>query len=96
MMDKRNAYQEKLAAQLEEWSAQVALLKAKADKAGCEAKIEYNQITETLQRKHEEARTKLQELKGATDEAWEDLKEGTENAWTEVKTAIQSAASKFK
>lgn len=96
MTDKRNAYQEKLAAQLEEWSAQVALFRAKADKASSKAKIEYYQITEVLQRKHDEARAKLQELKDAKDEAWEELKTGTENAWAEVKTAIQTAASKFK
>lgn len=39
MKDKRNAYEEKLDAQLEEWNAQIALLKARADKAKAEAKI---------------------------------------------------------
>ena len=96
MMGKRKAYEEKLAAQLEEWNAQLALFKAKADKATAEAKIEYYEITEALQHKHDEARTKLQELKAAGDEAWEDLKAGAENAWIEVKTAFHSAASKFK
>ena len=33
MIDKRKAYEEKLAAQLEEWTAQVALFKAKSEKA---------------------------------------------------------------
>lgn len=96
MKDKRNAYEEKLAAQLEEWNAQVALFKAKADKATAAAKIEYCEITEALQRKHDEARTKLQELKAASDDAWEDLKSGAEHAWTDVKTAFHSAAAKFK
>ncbi|HUU27659.1 MAG TPA: coiled coil domain-containing protein [archaeon] len=96
MIDKRKAYEEKLAAQLEEWDAQLALFKAKADKAKAEAKIEYYEITEALQLKHDKARTKLQELKAAGDEAWEDLKAGAENAWIEVKTAFQRAASKFK
>lgn len=96
MTDKRKAYEEKLAAQLEEWNAQVALFKAKADKATAEAKIEYYKTIDALQRKEEEARTKLQGLKAAGDEAWEDLKAGAENAWTEIKTAFHSAASKFK
>jgi hypothetical protein len=34
MNDKRKVYEEKLDAQLKEWSAQLALLKAKADNAG--------------------------------------------------------------
>ncbi len=95
-MDKRKAYEEKLAAQLEEWSAQLALFKAKANKASAEAKIEYFAITEALQHKHDKAWTRLQEMKSASDEAWEDLKTGAENAWTEVKSAFHGAASKFK
>ena len=42
MHDKRKAYEEKLDAQLKEWSAQIALLKAKADNAKADAKIEYH------------------------------------------------------
>lgn len=96
MTDKRKAYEEKLDAQLEEWNAQIALLKARADKAKAEAKIEYYKTIEVLQHKQDEARTKLHELKTAGDEAWEDLKTGAEKAWAEVKAAFYGAASKFK
>ena len=94
--DKRKAYEEKLDAQLKEWSAQITLLKAKADNAKADAKIEYYKTIEALQRKQNEAKTKLQELKTAGDEAWEDLKTGAEKAWAEVKTAFHDAISKFK
>jgi len=90
MKDKRKAYEEKLEAQFEEWNAQIALLKAKAD-----AKIEYYKNIEVLQHKQEAAGKKLRELKTAGDEAWEDLKTGAEKAWDEVKAAYHSAASKF-
>jgi len=96
MKDKRKAYEEKLDAQLEEWNAQIALLKAKADKAKAEAKVEYYKTIENLQHRQDEARAKLHELKTAGDEAWEDLKTGAEKAWDEVKAAFHSAASKFK
>jgi hypothetical protein len=96
MNDKRKAYEEKLDAQLEEWNAQIALLKARADKGKAEAKIEYNKTIEALQRRQDEARIKLHELKTAGDEAWEDLKTGAEKAWAEVKTAFHDATSKFK
>jgi len=95
-MDKRKAYEEKLDAQLEEWNAQIALLKARADKAKAEAKIEYYKTIEALQHKQDEAGTKLDELKTASDEAWEDLKTGAEKAWDEVKAAFRIAVSKFK
>jgi tellurite resistance protein len=94
--DKRKAYEEKLEAQLEEWNAQIALLKARADKGKAEAKIEYYKTIEALQHKQDEARKKLHTLKTAGDEAWEDLKTAAENAWDEVRTAFHLAASKFK
>ena len=96
MKDKRKAYEEKLDAQLEEWNAQIALLKAKAAKARVEAKIDYNKTIDALQRRQDEARAKLHELKASGDEAWEDLKTGAEKAWAEVKDAFHDAISKFK
>ena len=96
MNDKRKAYEEKLNAQLKEWSAQIALLKAKADNAKADAKTEYYKTIDVLQHKQNEAKVKLQELKTAGDEAWDDLKAGAEKAWAEVKTAFHDAASRFK
>ena len=96
MNDKRKAYEEKFDAQLKEWSAQISLLKAKANNAKADAKIEYHKTIDALQRKQNEAKTKLQKLKTAGDEAWEDLKAGAENAWVEVKTAFRDATSRFK
>ena len=96
MTDKRKAFQEKFDAQLKEWSAEIALLKAKADKAKAEVKIEYYKTLETLQGKQDVARTKLKELRSAGDDAWEDVKAGAENVWTEIKAVFQNAASRFK
>ena len=96
MTDKRKAFEEKFAAQLKEWSAEIALLKAKADKARAEVKIEYYKTLETLQGKQDVARTKLKELRSAGDDAWEDVKAGAENVWTEIKAVFQNAASRFK
>ena len=96
MTDKRKAYEEKLDAQLKEWNAQIALLKAKAENAKADAKIDHYKTMETLQAKQDAARTTLQELRSAGDDAWEDLKSGAENVWTELKTAFQRAASRFE
>ena len=96
MMEKRKAYEEKLDAQLKEWKAQIALLKARADKGKAEVKIEYYKTIEALQHKQDEAGKKLHQLKTAGDEAWEGLKTGAEKAWDEIKAAFHDAASKFK
>ncbi len=96
MTNKRKAYEERCDAQLKEWSAEIALFNAKADKAKAETKIEYFKAIESLQGKQDAARVKLQELRIAGDDAWEDLRAGAENVWIEVKTAFQSATSRFK
>jgi hypothetical protein len=96
MKEKRKAYEEKLDAQLKEWSAQITLLKAKAVNAKADAKIEYYKIIEALQRKQNDAGKKLQELKAAGDEAWVDIKAGAEKVLAEVKAAYHDASSKFK
>jgi predicted nucleotide-binding protein (sugar kinase/HSP70/actin superfamily) len=98
MKDTSNAYEDMIDAQLKEWSAQIALLtlKFKADRTKAEVKIDYYKIIDAVQRKQEEARTKLQELKTAGDEAWEDVKKGAEKAWSEVKTVYHDAKSRFK
>jgi lipopolysaccharide export system protein LptC len=96
MPDQRKAHEDKLDAQLRVWSAEIELFNAKADKAKAEAKIEYYKMIENLQGKHDAARTRLQELRTASDDAWEEIKKGTENIWTDVRVAFNSAASRFK
>jgi hypothetical protein len=96
MKIERKAYEEKIDAQLEEFNAQIALLKARAAKAKAEAKIEYYKTIEALQQKQEEAGAKLHELKNTGDDAWEDLKTGSEKAWVEIKIAFNDAVARFK
>lgn len=96
MEDKRKAYEEKLDAQLKEWNAQIALLKTRAENAKADAKVDYYKTIEALENKQEKAKTKLQELKTAGDEAWDAVKTGAEKAWAEVMTAYHDAVSKFK
>jgi hypothetical protein len=96
MEDKRKAYEERLDAQLKEWNAQIALLKARAENAKADAKVDYYKTIEAFEHKQDKAKTKLQELKTAGDEAWDAVKTGAEKAWAEVKTAYHDAVSKFK
>ena len=96
MKDKRKAYEEKLDTQLKEWDAEIALLKAKAENAKSDAKIDYYKTIETLEHKQDKAKTKFQELKTSGDGAWEAVKGGAEKTWDEVKAAYHEAVSKFK
>ncbi|MCF8093714.1 MAG: coiled coil domain-containing protein [Desulfotignum sp.] len=94
-MSKKEAYEKKLEAQLKEWKTDIDKMKAKADKADAEAKLEYYKQIEDLQSKQEAVQKKLTELKAADESAWEDLKSGIDLAWTSLGESIKSPRSRF-
>ncbi len=95
-MTRKDEYVQKLHAKLDEWSAEIDKLKAKADKAGAESRIEYQNQIKNLQQKRREAEKKADELRSAGEGAWEDLKAGAELAWDAMEEAVKSARSKFQ
>lgn len=95
-MSKKELYQQKLQAQLDEWSADIDKLKARADKADADVKLEYYEQIERLREKQATAKDKLGKLIAASDDAWEDLKTGTESAWHALGDAVSNASSRFK
>ena len=94
-MSRKDAYEKKLEAQLKEWKTDIDKMKAKADKADAEAKLEYYKQIEDLRTQQEAAQKKLTELKAAGESAWEDLKSGIDLAWTSLGESIKSARSRF-
>ena len=50
-MGRKEAYQEKIEAQLKEWSAKINELKAKAEKAAAEKKTELHKMIDNLRAK---------------------------------------------
>jgi len=92
----RQAYEQKLQAQLDEWKAQIALLNAELNKAEANAQIEYKKTIEALEQQRDAAEAKLDELQRSGEDAWLDLKVGIEAAWERLDNAVKSAASRFK
>jgi chromosome segregation ATPase len=95
-MGLKESYQEKLEAQIKEWSAKLTELKAKADKAGAEAKVQMNQQIDQLRARTETAQQKLNEIKAASADTWEHLKASSEKAVEEMKKTWGSLKSKFR
>ena len=94
-MTAKAAYVRKMEAQLEAWEADISELRAKAEQAGAELRVEYNEQLEALQKNQRAAREKLDEVEQASDEAWEDLRAGAEATWEDLKTAVERAVSRF-
>jgi uncharacterized coiled-coil DUF342 family protein len=95
-MNEKELYKQKFQAQLDEWKADIAKLKAKAVGAKADAQIEMNKHVKELDRKIQEANTKLSELASASEDAWDTAKKGVESSWGSLKAAFRDAASKFK
>jgi len=82
----KNAYVAKMEAELNGWSARLKELKAKAEKATAQGRIEYQKKLEASKLKHDAAARKLVELKSAGEDKWEALKSGVESAWNELRS----------
>ncbi|WP_144408201.1 DUF2934 domain-containing protein [Sulfuricella sp. T08] len=95
-MSEKQAFQQKLEAQIKEWDAKLEELKSKAQDAKTEIRADYEKQLEILASKRDLARTKVLELRQRTEGAWDDLKGGTEKAWEEMRKALDHIASRFK
>jgi uncharacterized coiled-coil protein SlyX len=94
-MNDKNAYKQKIDAQLAEWKADIDKLKAKLRHADADAKIETEKEISTLEMRYEAAKMKLRELADASDEAWGSVKKGLESSMDTMKNAFKEAKGKF-
>ena len=95
-MASKEAYQNKLEAQLKEWDAKLDQLSAKAQKATADARIRYENELENLKGNRAAALKMLDELGRRNENAWEDMKDGAEKVWAEMSKAIDNVAARFK
>ena len=95
-MDLQEAYKQKMAAQLKEWSAQIDLFEAKAENAGADMKVRHAEELDRLRMKQRTAHEKLEDLEKATGEAWEKIKETADKIREDLKTGIAEARASFK
>jgi recombinational DNA repair ATPase RecF len=95
-MEIQNAYKQKMAAQLKEWSAQISLLEAKVENAGADMKVKRAEALHELRAKQRAASEKLKELEKASGEAWEQAKATADKIWDDLKAGVGDARSKFK
>jgi glycerol-3-phosphate cytidylyltransferase-like family protein len=95
-MEIQDAYKQKMAAQLKEWSAQIDLLEAKVENAGADMKVKRTQQLHELRAKQRAASEKMKELGKASGAAWEQVKVTADKIWDDLKAGVADAQSKFK
>jgi uncharacterized protein YoaH (UPF0181 family) len=95
-MEIKDAYQQKRAAQLKEWGAQIDLWEAKLETTSADLKIKRAEQIHALREQQRSATEKMQELGKSSGEAWSHLKITADKIWDDLKSGVADAHSKFK
>lgn len=95
MMEKRELYQKKLQAQLDEWRADYDKMAAKARSASADAQLTIERDMKALGAMIEETQGKLNAVKTSSIDAWEDLKEGLDKSWDDLSKAFAKVRKHF-
>lgn len=95
-MNTRDAYKQKIEAELELVKAQLEVLKAKAKGLLADANLEYVEEINEMEDSYAIVKSKLHELGESSESTWENLKIETENAWNSLSTNVKNAIAKIK
>lgn len=95
-MSKKNAYKQKIEAELELVHAKLLEFKARSKIYAADMSIKYNERIEELEDKFDATKAKLKKLDEAGEEKWEHFKDDVEAAWHTLSTAVKDIAEKFK
>jgi recombinational DNA repair ATPase RecF len=95
-MEMQNAYQQKRAAQLKEWGAQIDLWEAKLETTSADLKIKRAEQIQALRAQQRSAAEKMHEMGKTSGEAWSQMKITADKIWDDLKSGVADARSKFK
>jgi hypothetical protein len=95
-MDNESMYQKKMAAQLQEWSAQISLLEAKMGNAAAGVRLHQSDELKALRARQLAATEKMHELGRSTGDAWKQVKLTADKLWDELRDGLSAAQDKFK
>jgi hypothetical protein len=89
-MSKREKYESKMQAQLDELKADIVRLKEKAEQTEINLELEYYTLIDELQLKLEAGEHKFELLKQANEETWEEFKSELEHSWDSLRELIKA------
>ncbi len=84
-MNTKDAYKLKIESELKLVQAELEVLKSKAKNATADMQISYNKEIETLEKNYSIVQSKLRELSGVGEGAWEHLKTDIDNSWDSLR-----------
>jgi hypothetical protein len=91
----KSAYEQKYRARLDEWQANIKRLSAQIDQADAEAKLRLAPYLERVKAKRRIVEQRLDGLRHAGTNAWDDLKQGLDDAASDLSEALEKASSRI-
>lgn len=95
-MSTKEAYKQKIEAELELAQAQLAEFKARMKNSTADARIKYAKQVDKVEQGVDATKDKLKELGEAGDDTWERFKDGVESAWGALSAAVRDTAADIK
>ena len=88
-MSKREKYESKMQAQLDELKTEIARLGKKAAQAEVNLELEYYTLIDELQLKLEATQQKFELLLQANEDKWEEFRSELEHSWDSLRELIK-------
>ena len=92
----RQAHQDKMKSQLDDWRARIESLKANAAKAEAGAKVELEKVVGELRDLEASAKKHFDELAAASIENWSTVKTALDDSWAKVSSAVDSTWTRWR
>jgi len=89
-MSIRDIYEKNMQVRLDEWKARLEVFKEKADQEETNLQLEYYTLIDEIKLELDTAHKKLEQLKQAGDETWEEFKTEVEITWDTLDELIRS------
>ena len=94
--DQRQGIQQKVQSELDDLAAKARVLEAKAKKTGAKDRQRLNKDFKKLKSELHVAQSKLQRLKGASQDAWESLKRELDRAEDKARASYDKLVDKIR
>jgi hypothetical protein len=90
METNRQAHQNSMQQQLDQWHARLESLEATAATAAAGAKVELQKVMEELRALQVSAKQHFDELASASADSWNDVKTSVDTRWSDVRIAVET------
>jgi hypothetical protein len=91
----KNAYIDKMGAELKELSARVDLVKARFSKGAAEIRVDYHSKIEAWHKKENHFKKEMDEVRSSSAETFEKIKVGAQTAWQDLSSFVSENFEKL-